>query len=153
MEFQLKNDLTFFVIMNHPFVYSKRWHRTLSLELIDMSVHKLDAIVLGSFNEYDGSTGSSFFNTTKLYEKEVPRHKVEFGREPPPYVKDIGDIYKGPIVWVSMFAKYNEPWHQQALNMIKELQKQDNNRTNLRAVYGRNYIPEIGAECSSDSYL
>ena len=152
MEFKLQKDVTLFVIVNHPFVYSKRWYRTLALELIDMSVHKLDAIVLGSFNEYDGSKGSSFFNTTKQYEKLVPKHKVDFLRVSPPYMKDIANIFKGPIVWMSMFAEYNEERHQQALQMIQEINLREN-RTNLRAVYGRNYVAEIGAECSSDSYL
>ena len=122
-EFKLKDDVTIFVIVNHPFVYSKRWYLTLSIELLGLSIHQMDAIVLGSFNEYDGSKRSSFFNTTKLYEKEVPKHRVAFGKEPPPYVKDIALRYKGPIVWMSMFAKYNEARHQEALAMIRVLRQ------------------------------
>ena len=176
-QFELKGGLTLFVITNHPFVYSKRWALSLSLDILGFSLQSLDAIVLGSFNRLAESVQSNFMKLTLEYQKQRPRHKVEFQFQPPPLLDDVAATFAGPIVWMSMFSLYNAEYHLQALTMMEDLRNRPpassttNNtttkqpttalathhhyqRTNLRAVYGRHYIhPELdGAECSSDQY-
>jgi hypothetical protein len=175
MTFFLRHNVIIHVLVNHPFVYSKRWHRTLALEFLKMPLFKLDAIVLGSFNALKESYKTSFQEVTLRYQKEMPHHRVNFLQQEAPLMQDVAQVYGGPLIWISMFAKYSQPYHEKAMTMISNLQFQNgtrrdrsvvvvdtrpihqhhlDKRNNLRAIYGRRYIDSHlhGMECSSDSY-
>jgi hypothetical protein len=171
MTFRLQHNVTIYVLVNHPFVYSKRWHRTLTLDLLKMPLEKLDAIVLGSFNSLSESHKTSFLQTTLRYQKEMPQHKVNFLEAEPPHLEQVAQVYGGPLIWMSMFALSNQATHDKAMAAMASLQFQNvtrsvvvdkrpihrhdlHARNNIRAVYGRRYIDSLlgGTECSSDSY-
>jgi len=171
--FELKDGVTFYMLFNHPLFYSKRWPTTLSLDILGFPFKRLDAIILGTFNKLEESQKSTFLKQTLKYQKTFKKHKVDFHNQPPPYIRDVAERFGGPIIWLSMFAKYNHMYHKQALNMISELQQKplpppdattatkatdalrtankagvaqynQYRRTNIRAVYGRRYItPEL----------
>lgn len=171
MKIELQHGVTFFVLINHPFVYSKRWPLTLSVDLLEMSLKSIDLIVLGAFNELVQSFKSNFLNTTLEYQKAVPRHQVHIEGIDPPYIDDVAAVYHGPIIYLGMFAQYNDEYYNQSLAMMEALKNKNpkskgrrfknsvqkhnqHQRTNIRSIYGRNYIQkELGGnECSSDSF-
>lgn len=148
--FESHDNLTVYVIVNHPFVYSKTWKATLEIDMLKHPLHDLDAIVLGAFNSYRESRGTSFLNTTLAYQKQFPHQGVDFEHIEAPTIEEFAKVYPGPIVWLSMFAHYNVPIHQHALELIQTLSV-THRRDNLRSVNGRNYIDELGGEeCSSN---
>lgn len=144
------DNLTIYVIVNHPFVYSKTWKATLEIDILKHPLHDLDAIVLGTFNSYRESRGTSFLNTTLEYQRQFPHQGVDFENIKAPNLEEFVKVYPGPLIWTSMFAHYNVPIHQRAVEMMKTLSA-THNRSNLRSVDGRNYIEELGGkECSSN---
>jgi len=166
-KFPPPHNLHLYVIVNHPFVYSKKWKTVLERDILHLKQNTtlddhLDAIVLGTLNEYKDSRKSSFLPTTLQYQTDFPQHGVDFANIPPPHLRDMAQAYRGPIVWLSMFAKYNVGRHKQAVQYIQELSSISNTttanattttrRTNLRSVHGRRYIHSDwgGRECSSN---
>ena len=148
VSFQFIHNVTITVIANHPFVYSQQWVHNLERDILNHPLSDLDAIVLGKFNGYQQSQNSTFLASTLEYQEQFPHQKIDFAHIPPPRIQEVASAYNGPLVWVGMFALYNEQRHQEALRMIRNLRK--DGRTNLHSVDGRKYIKRLGDECSSN---
>ena len=67
-----------------------------------------------------------------------------------PTVDSIAEIFAGPIVAVSMFAKYDAIVPYEATAAIHKWRTQGN-RTNIRLIHGRTHVEVLG-ECSTDNH-
>jgi hypothetical protein len=100
------NNVTIHVITNNPYVYSKNWLDLLESRLIKRPIASLDAIVLGRFNDQSNSQNTSFVKAMQEMSKNMDG--VDFNSIEPPHIGNIAQVYNGPIVAVSMFARYAE---------------------------------------------
>lgn len=160
---KFENNSTLISLTNFPLAYSKKW-ATLFENVIGLELQFLDAIVLGKFNDYVESQGSSF---TVIVDKAIENSKnskdkgkgnssnvldvssVNFETEPAPTLYDVAMAYAGPIVYVSMFGTQGEEAYRDALEMQTELRTK-HRRHNTEVVHGRKHIELLGMECGSD---
>lgn len=157
-----EHELTLYILINHPLVYSHSWKATLEIDVLEFPLQELDGIVLGGFNRHHADTRSSngalskvpdsnFAVMAREYQQRYPQQEVNFENIAPPSIQDVAKVYSGPLVWVSMFAGHGRNEHQEALEQIGFVTL-THNRTNLRSVNGRNYIEALGGdECSSNN--
>jgi hypothetical protein len=155
VRYQLVGGLTLTVIINHPLVYSPRWEKNLEEYYLPegTKLDDLDMIIMGMFNHYRAAFSTSSLWTDIInYGKHFPEQQVNPSLYHAPQLKQFARAYKGPILWVSMLAAYNEKHHERMMKQMHDIQKQQK-RTNLRSVHARQHVEAIGAECSKSSSL
>ena len=146
---RFENNATIISLTNNPIVYSKDWSKMVE-DIIHQKLNTLDAIILGKFNDYTESQGTNFLTTVSNIAKNL-NLDIDFKNIPPPRLKDVAEVYSGPIFSVSMFAARGKHEHQASLTTMEVLQR-EKNRTNIHVIDGRKYIKAIGYECGSDLY-
>ena len=113
------NNSTIISITNNPIMDSPDW-----VALIEKGfrrpLNSYDGIVLGKFNANNGSK--------------------------PPKLCDVAKVYDGPVVYVSMFARYGNPELTANLAFIKSV---NSTRHNLSTINGRKYIDTMKMECGA----
>lgn len=140
---RLQQNITVFGFFNAYHVYSPRWVDLIE-ETINRSLDSFDVIVLGKFNGFQDSKGTSF---AKLMKTLTAGTDADFERSRPPDVDAVANVYSGPILAVSMFANHDVERTQNILEKIKEIQ--EGGRDNIAFIDGRAYVPWIG-ECATD---
>ena len=152
MEFQLQNNLTIYTAFNTPYVYTRNWKDFFEETLLNRPLSSLDAIVLGPMHNYRGTQGTSFRKVTLAYQEEHPELKIDFMNQQAPGLLEFSNNFRGPIIWLGMFAKKRS---QQQLNEVLEVMqqlKQERGRKNILAVSPRKYVADLGnEECVNDS--
>ena len=143
---KFSNNATFHAVTNHPFCYSKKWAEILEA-LVSKNLQTFDAVVLGKFNGYKESANTTFVTTMEKMTASMDS-SVDFQKVPPPEIKQVAEAYSGPIVLVSMFAKYASGHFQREVKNLKKLR--NDGRSNLGQVNARRYVPILG-ECGSDN--
>lgn len=141
------NDSTLISVTNSPVVYSRMWPSLLETAL-GRTFQSLDAIVLGKFNDFEDSVNTKFMETMMNLSSGV--EGADFKNIAPPTLEDLAKVYSGPIVCVGMFATF--PSAKRALEefyMTKTKLETSGDRTNVRIIDGRKYIPILG-ECGND---
>ena len=71
------NGATLISLTNNPVMYSKNWE-SLVEGIIGQPLSSLDAIVLGQFNSYKESQGTSFLKTVTDVAKQQPNATIDF---------------------------------------------------------------------------
>eukprot|EP00797_Seminavis_robusta_P003058 Sro1191_g250910.2 (170) ;mRNA; r:14848-15357 len=86
------------------------------------------------------------------YQRQFPELGLDFENAAAPTVTDVAKVYPGPVIYVGMFAWYGKRLHREAQAMIDSLQQtQQQGRTNLRAINGRQYITALEEEFHTSS--
>jgi len=145
---RFRNDATILSQTNSPIVYSPTWPTLIETISGGRPLKSFDGIVLGKFNAYEDSKGTSFVETMSQALKDVPGN-VDFTKASPPSLKDVAGVYEGPIVYVGMFAKYG--MQEQSANK-DFVQSARSNRDNLSVIDGRKYINMMKMECGALSF-
>ena len=100
---KFRNNATLVVMANSLFVYSHNWLEHLE-SLTKRKLSSFDAIVLGKFNEYTDSRGTKF--AAAIQNISVGHSDVNFQTTPAPKLHNLAAVYRGPLIYVGMFAKY-----------------------------------------------
>lgn len=148
LQYQLTGNNTVWVVVNPAIVYSNQWQSNLERLMRFNSLSELDAIVLGMFNPYHNEFGkSSMWKGIIRYGEQHPELNVNVTLHHHPFrLADLARIYKGPIIWASMFAEYGKYEHQRA---VKDKAKFVH-RTNIQTINARRYIKDLkGVECGA----
>jgi len=142
------NNSTLIVLTDNPLVYSTKWVDLLESG-IQRKLSELDGIVVGKFNSFEESKeGTTFIKTIESLTRNMP--SVDFSKIPPPSLQAFADAYKGPLIYVSMFAAYGKYAFRNATVTMQREKKRG--RKNIALVDGRKYIEMMGIECGTDSY-
>lgn len=145
--FYFSNNSTMYLVENSPLVYSTSWPTLLEENVFrHHSFSSIDAIVLGSFNNYNPSVKNSF--QSNMLELSETRSDIDFKHVRAPEVSEVMRRYDGPILALSMFAEYSFSSFKDTFDASVNLQKA-NNRTNVVFLSGRKHIDKLG-ECGSD---
>jgi hypothetical protein len=140
---RIKQNVTVYGVFNVPHVYSPRWMDLLTASL-NRSLDSFDMIVLGKFNGFDDSKGTSF---AELMKSLTAGTDADFERRRPPDVDAVAQVYAGPILVVSMFANHDVNRTQDVLKKIEAVQ--ESGRRNIAFIDGRKYVQFLG-ECATD---
>ena len=154
-----RNNATLTGTTNSLYVYSDQW----ALYIEAILGHRLDwydAILVGKFNGVSDSRGTNFFDTAREFGKEIGDidflredakeiSTVDFEHVSPPTLADFAAVYKGPLVYMGMFAKYSSRVTDRS-TMTMEKEWRENKRGNIQVIDGRKYVNAIG-ECGSDA--
>jgi hypothetical protein len=144
---RFRNNSTWISITNSPIAYSYDWQDLLEKQM-GRSMQSLHAIVLGKFNLYEEAKHTGFERTMRL-EQQAYIGLADFESIPPPTLKQVAEVYSGPIVSMSMFSQYDRKRVNQTLTLIQQLKHK---RDNLWFVDSRAYTSPLG-ECGSDDKL
>jgi len=142
---RFRNNSTITSIINSPVVYSPQWQAL--LEKGGLPLQSFDGIVLGKFNLYADSKGTSFIDTMNEALKHVPGD-IQYSTATAPTLSDVASVFDGPIVYVGMFAKYGQPEQMMSLNFTKTVR---GTRDNLWVIDGRKYINKMKMECGAST--
>lgn len=142
---KFRNNATLVVMANSLFVYSPNWLEHLE-SVTKRKLSSFDAIVLGKFNEYKESRGTKF--AAAIQNISVGHSGVNFQTTPAPKLHNLAAVYRGPLIYVGMFAKYGQPQKDESIITMKE-ERRKNNRTNIYVIDARKHIKALG-ECGSD---
>ena len=140
------NNSTILALNNNPLVYSPQWPKLIE-NLFGRPLNSYDGIVLGKFNTYEESIGTNFLATITEALKDI-QGNIDFSKTKPPALRDVANVFDGPVVYVSMFARYGNPHLTANLQFIKTV---NNTRHNLSTIYGRKYIDMMKMECGADA--
>ena len=154
-----RNNATLSDVTNPLYVYSNQWARYIEA-ILGHRLDWYDAILVGKFNSYTDSKGTTFFNTAREFGKEIGDidflrgdakeiSKVDFEHVSPSTLADFAAVYKGPLVYMGMFAKHSSIITDQR-TMTMEKEWRENKRGNIQVIDGRKYVNAIG-ECGSDA--
>ena len=140
------NNSTILSLTNNAIPYSPKWPELIKT-ILGRPVRFFDGIVLGKFNSYEESLGTNFLATMTEALKNVPGN-VDFSNTTPPTLRDVANVYQGPVVYVSMFARYGIS----ALTQNREFINTVNNDTrhHLSTIDGRKYIDKLKMECGAN---
>ena len=142
-----ENGSRIFLVTNHAMFYSPKWPVFLSeLIGIDDLWGGLDALVVGHINHFMNAYNTSFMEL--MNEQTKKWDGANFETVSPPTIMDFANIFKGPIVGVSMMADWST-WDEDYFEMSSEVMKMK--RENIRLVHGRKYIEQLG-ECGSNAW-
>jgi len=127
----LQNNIHVYVIISPPFIYSPQWLVLLQRHVLKMSLGRMDYVVLGRFHKYTPQQGQALLEFLTDHEGNAHAEKhAAFddeadGRgvvaEEPPTFLDVVDVYKGPIVYVSLFAPYGNFTYAHVQDSIRAL--------------------------------
>jgi hypothetical protein len=134
-------------LTNNPVVYSPHWV-TLVENIVGRPLGSFDAIVLGKFNSFNESKGTSFTETVTQALRSLPG-ALDFSKSRAPTLPDIMTIYDGPMVYVSMFAAYGQSQFRDNDATMKNTR---GTRDNISVINGRKYIDILKMECGSDGF-
>jgi hypothetical protein len=144
---RFRNNSTIMSLTNNPVVYSPHWV-TLVENIVGRPLGSFDAIVLGKFNSFNESKGTSFTETVTQALRSLPG-ALDFSKSRAPTLPDIMTIYDGPMVYVSMFAAYGQSQFRDNDATMKNTR---GTRDNISVINGRKYIDILKMECGSDGF-
>jgi hypothetical protein len=144
---RFRNNATVISLTNNPVVYSPYWV-TLVENIMGRRLGSFDAIVLGKFNSFDESKGTSFMETVTQALRNLPG-AADFSTSRAPTLPDIMAIYDGPVVYVSMFALYGR---SELLTSLEVLENARSTRDNISVIDGRKYIDVLKLECGAEGH-
>jgi hypothetical protein len=144
--FHFQNNATLVTICNTPIVYSKNWLENIE-SVIGSPLSSFDAILVGTFNEYDPETASTFRTNMLAYSETHP--DVDFKNIPAPTAEDVAFIFPGPVVMFGMFGRPNNDLAHSIAERMIGYWKEKSNRTNIKFISGRVHIDNIGMEAIS----
>jgi hypothetical protein len=142
-----RNGATLYGLSNVALVYSKKWVQLIeSFVLENRKLDSIDAIVLGTFNGVGDSINTAFgrimSNMTKFMGPDI-----NFETNEPPSLSTVLKKFRGPIIFVGMFAgDHRHKRTKEAIQLVKHLQQRDN----VVALDARKYVDILG-ECATDS--
>lgn len=142
--FQFDNNVSLHVVANSPVVHSHKWLDLLA-GVVGRPLQSFDAIVLGKFNRWV-ECSKKFQDVMTQDGRELDK-SIDIKRITPPNMSTVAQVYSGPIVAVSMYAKSAEQQSNKTRAMVAELIREG--RKNIVYIDGRKYIGELG-ECGSD---
>ena len=146
---RFRNNSTWISITNSPIAYSYEWQDLLE-DHMGRSMESLHAIVLGKFNLYQEAKHTAYEKTMER-EQQAYIGLADFENIPPPALKEVAEVYSGPIVSMSMFSQRDRKRVNQTLTLMQQLQSK-HKRDNLWFVDSRAYTSQLG-ECGSDDKL
>jgi hypothetical protein len=144
---RFRNNATWISITNSPIAYSHEWQYLLESH-IGRSLESLHAIVLGKFNLYEEAKHTAFEQIMRQ-EQQAFIGLADFETISPPTLKEVAEVYSGPIVSMSMFSQHDRKRVHQTLTLMRQLKDE---RDNLWFVDSRAYTSQLG-ECGSDDKL
>jgi hypothetical protein len=130
---------------NSLFVYSPNWLEHLE-SVTKRKLSSFDAIVLGKFNGYKESRGTIF--AAAIQNISAGYSDVNFQITPAPKLHNLAAVFRGPLIYVGMFAKYGQQQKDESIITMKE-ERRKNNRANIYVIDARKNIKALG-ECGSD---
>ena len=142
---KFRNNATLVVMTNSLFVYSPNWLEHLE-SVTKRKLSSFDAIVLGKFNGYKESRGTIF--AAAIQNISAGYSDVNFQITPAPKLHNLAAVYRGPLIYVGMFAKYGQQQKDESIITMKE-ERRKNNRANIYVIDARKNIKALG-ECGSD---
>ena len=113
------NNSTIVSLTNSAILDSPDWTALIE-KRFRRPLNSYDGIVLGKLNSNQGSK--------------------------PPKLRDVAKVYKGPVVYVSMFARYGNSELTESIHFINTVK---NIRHNLSTISGRKYIDRMKMECGA----
>ena len=113
------NNSTIVSITNSAILDSPDWVALIE-KRFRRPLNSYDGIVLGKLNSNQGSK--------------------------PPKLRDVAKVYSGPVVYVSMFARYGNSELTESIHFINTVK---NIRHNLSTISGRKYIDKMKMECGA----
>ena len=133
MVVEFPHNVKIYIVVNCPFVYSNKWDKVLE-DILMRPLPSFDAIVVGRFNDFKASKGTSFEKKMKMMEKEHPEWALDFQNVDGPTVKTVATKYNGTIIWMGMFSQNGQHYHHKAIKDIEKLNNQTKTATtgNLR---------------------
>jgi len=144
---RFRNNSTITSLTNSPVMYSPHWQTLLEEKIGGVRLQSFDGIVLGKFNLYEDSFGTSFIDMMNEALKDIPGD-IHYSTATAPQLRDVASVFAGPIVYVSMFAEYGQPEQRTNLNFTQNVR---GTRDNLSVIDGRKYIKEMKMECGAES--
>jgi hypothetical protein len=144
---RFRNNSTIMSLTNNPVVYSPHWV-TLVENIVGRPLGSFDAIVLGKFNNYFESKGTSFMETV-TQALGNSQEGFDFSTARVPTLRDFMTIYNGPMLYVSMFSAYGQPELRDNMRVVKNTRRK---RGNISVINGRKYINLLKMECGGDRY-
>ena len=141
------NNSTIVTVSNSPLVYGGDTWITTFEHIMGRSISSFDAIVVGRFNELIFPLQSKWAQS--IYNYSMAHPELFDANFTNPTTDSIARVFSGPIVAVSMFARYDTVVPQEAADAIKSWAAK--NRTNIRFLYGRTLVVVLG-ECSTDDH-
>lgn len=137
--YRFSRNATVYNMCNTLAPYTVDWQTYLERSL-DMPLQELDAIVLGFHNVCRGDNRIKIEGAFNPF-PDLPINCTELRL---PTVADVAAVYKGPILFVSMFDNSREDDTPDMLRQVRDLR-----RDNAEALYARRYLEDWGAECLS----
>jgi hypothetical protein len=147
MDIQLSSSrtITLWIVANHYASYSPQW-QSLLLREFDVDVTRMDAVVLGVFNSWEGRNGFTDMMVERV--ATLPAAWQVKSSNYYPTVADLAAVYTGPILYTSMFSV--TPRADKVAQASAQVQLQDEEgRANVGFVNARQYIEATGRECGS----
>jgi hypothetical protein len=144
--FLFQNNSTLVTICNTPLVYSKTWVQNIE-SVVGSALSSFDAILVGTFNEYDPETPSTFRTNTLAYSATQPN--VDFQNVPAPSAEDVALIFPGPVIMFGMFGQQKDDMACSIAERMIRYWNEKSNRTNIKFISGRVHIDNIGIEAIS----
>jgi hypothetical protein len=140
-----------YLIINSDLVHSTHWVTLLQTQMNISTLHELDAIVVGVFNDCHVDVNTTFAQEMK--DAINTTQGIDCTQHNGPTVQDVAAVYAGPILYVSMFATYRSKHYQMELASIPQIQQHYSGtppRTNIHGMEARQYIKDYQLpECGS----
>ena len=151
------NGAELIIVANSYVAHSPHWQRLLERQ-IQTELADLDAVVLGMFNDNAGNNKERHTRFAVLMEEmqaSLPAaDEVSIQDHAGPMVQQVAAVYKGPLLFVPMFATYRNHAAVQAAHQVQALQsnndrqqqQQQQERSNVKYQETRRYITMLQQE-------
>lgn len=142
--FDLHNGAQVYLVVNSFVVHSPNWVKLLAQQ-IGVPLTDFDAIVMGVFNTCNADRQTTYAADMKALADE--EKGVDCINQEGPTLRQVADVYSGPLLYVSMFATYRYKAYSVDERDAKVLHAA---RPNLVYLDARHYIKLYGLpECGS----
>ena len=116
----LRQNIDLYLVINPPFIYSPDWQKLLEQHVLQMPLEIMDLMVVSKFHTYQDSHHSEPL-LEFLMDHEGAAENVVVSEDPPAFV-DFASAYAGPLIYVSLFARYGVKSYQHAVEAIEALE-------------------------------
>jgi len=173
------NKATWTSITNSVLVYSHQWDSLLqdfllsstfqgTANLTKAPLEYMDALVMGTFTQYQDALGTNFERTMALEQRffskamnDPNQTLLDFASIPPPTLIDVAKRYpKLPLVSVSMFSAsdvermvQSRLEYKKFLHHNQHLLHKPTSRSSVHFINSRQYVERIHLECGSDDKM
>jgi hypothetical protein len=144
---RFRNNSTMTSLTNIAVVYIPQW--PLLVEgIVGRPVASFDGIVLGHFNGFNDSNGTTFMQVVSEALKNLSE-PVDFARSSPPTLRHVVAEFDGPIVYVGSFSIGGEVQLRSSLKVMSEANA-TSMRNNIYVMDGRKYVKILQLECAAN---